>query len=555
MLINASSTKETPHQNTSRAAMVQEDVRRSSELALIPHKLQLEKQFVQFGRNKERWTNWLNSQSDIAHFTITNHFEWSRMSNHDIRRSQLMPLHSEQPFRYTAYIRIPVLEKIITNSRNNARITDVPVPKGPHIRSVPAEQANHEWARHKRHQQKSHFHHMQAVVKFKQRPNALQLQKIATELGARPIKQWQNIFVFESMKSSVEQMTAYFRKYGVDYVEAHFIYSTNKTAVRPIQPNDLLYAPYQWNLPLIQAEKAWKMGKGNGKVKVAVIDTGIDLAHPDLQGHLLPGYNAVASGEEPYDDVGHGTHVAGIIAARINNFEGIAGLSWFNPLIPIKVLDETGSGQSFAVADGIIWATDNGAKVINLSLGNYARSQFLLDAVRYAYSRDVVLIAAGGNESTDQLSYPAAFPEVLAVAAVDEKKNRAPFSNYGPYIDVAAPGVHIASTFPGDSYAALSGTSMAAPHVAALAALMRSACPTMKNRQVMSIIKTTASDIGAKGPDALTGYGLINVEKAMRTARKACVAVQQKTNPIIKPDHPLHIHFLQYLHNIKNPLR
>jgi subtilisin family serine protease len=202
----------------------------------------------------------------------------------------------------------------------------------------------------------------------------------------------------------------------------------------------------------------------------------------------------------------------------VNNREGVAGMTWYNKILPIKVLDETGAGSTYSVAQGIIWATDNGAKVINMSLGNYAEAKFLHDAIKYAYDRDVVLIAASGNDNTEQPGFPAAYPEVFAVAATDSAKQKASFSNYGDYIDVAAPGVNIASTYPHNQYAALSGTSMASPHVTALAALIRSVNPLLKNTEVMDIMRKSASDLGTAGKDKYFGYGQIDVTKALEMA-------------------------------------
>jgi len=193
-------------------------------------------------------------------------------------------------------------------------------------------------------------------------------------------------------------------------------------------------------------------------------------------------------------------------------------MTWNNPIMPVKVLDASGSGSTYDVAMGIIWAADNGAKVINLSLGNYADAQFLHDAIRYAYDKDVVLVSACGNDNTEQPGYPAAYPEVLAVAATDANRNKASFSNYGDYIDVAAPGVSIASTYPDNQYAALSGTSMASPHVAALAALIRSVNPALTNKEVMDILQQSAEDIGPPGKDIYFGYGQIDVRRALQMA-------------------------------------
>jgi len=242
------------------------------------------------------------------------------------------------------------------------------------------------------------------------------------------------------------------------------------------------------------------------------------LDHPDLQGQLMTGYNVIDPASDPVDDVGHGTHVSGIIGALVNNNLGVAGMSWYNRVMPIKVLDQSGAGSTYAVAQGIIWATDHGAKVINMSLGNYADAQFLHDAIKYAYDHDVVLIAASGNDNTERPGYPAAYPEVFAVAATDSNKSKASFSNYGDYIDVAAPGVSIASTYPHNQFAALSGTSMASPHVTALAALIRSANPSLKNTEVMQLMRDTAMDIGPAGKDKYFGYGLIDVVAALKAA-------------------------------------
>jgi subtilisin family serine protease len=332
---------------------------------------------------------------------------------------------------------------------------------------------------------------------------------------------------------------AYFQKWNVEYAEPHFLYLTNtlvplsrqekNPAPAPapaasqenltITPNDSLYRRYQWNLPLIETELGWDINKGSDNVIVAVVDTGVDVNHPDLKDQIVEGINVVNTGALPLDDVGHGTHVAGVIGAIVNNNLGVAGMSWYNRVMPVKVLDQSGAGSTYAVAQGIIWATDHGAKVINMSLGNYADANFLHDAIRYAYDHDVVMIAASGNDNTDRPGFPAAYPEVFAVAAADANKNKASFSNYGDYIDVAAPGVSIASTYPNNQYAALSGTSMASPHVTALAALIRSTNPSLKNTEVMQLMRDTAQDVGPKGKDNYFGYGLIDVAAALKSAK------------------------------------
>ncbi len=364
----------------------------------------------------------------------------------------------------------------------------------------------------------SHYHKEQVVVKFRATPDPVKLAKIKQEIHSSSIQKLGYTYVFESHKWNAEQMIAYFKKIdNVLYVEPHYYYMTN---AEPI-PNDDLFSPHQWNLPMTQTVEGWGISKGNDDIIIAVLDTGADLDHPDLQGRLVPGLNFIQPDLEPNDDVGHGTHVTGVISATVNNIEGVAGMTWYDKVMPIKVLDHSGAGTTYSVAQGIIWATDHGAKIINMSLGNYAQAEFLHDAVRYAFNKDVVLIAASGNDNTDQPGYPAAYPEVFAVAATDNQSQRASFSNYGSYIDVAAPGVTIASTYPDNQYAALSGTSMASPHVAALAALIRSVNPLLSNVEVMNIMRNTSVDLGYPGKDDLFGYGQINVKQALTQANNA----------------------------------
>ena len=364
----------------------------------------------------------------------------------------------------------------------------------------------------------SHYHKNQAVVKFTASPGDAVLKEIGREAGAVLLNRIGDTYVFESRTKNTRELLEYFRgRSDVRYAEPHYLYMTNQTPADTL-PNDALFEPYQWNLPITETLAGWNIAKGSGRVKIAVLDTGVDLDHVDLKGRLAEGFNAVNPDAAPMDDVGHGTHVAGIIAASVNNLEGVAGMNWYDTVMPVKVLDSSGAGTTYSVARGIIWATDNGAKVINMSLGNYTDAQFLHDAVRYAYERDVVLIAASGNDNTGQPGYPAAYPEVFAVAATDHNMQRAPFSNYGDYIDAAAPGVSIASTYPGNQYAALSGTSMASPHVAALAALIRSANPELTNEEVMDIMRRSSTDLGNPGADQEYGYGQINVAKALELA-------------------------------------
>lgn len=371
----------------------------------------------------------------------------------------------------------------------------------------------------------SHFYENEIVVHFRQEITDRDLKKINNDLRAKSVRKLGYAYVFRADDMNYQELNNYFtQQWDVVYTEPHYLYLTNEindentTSAVPDIPNDVLFTDYQWNLPAIQTNKAWKLSRGSDDVIVAVIDTGVDLEHSDLQGQLLKGYNVIDPEQDPIDDVGHGTHVAGIIGALVNNSEGVAGVSWYNKILPIKVLDKTGSGTTYSVAEGIIWATDHGAKVINMSLGNYADSEFLHDAIRYAYDRDVVLVAATGNDATERPGYPAAYPEVFAVSATDAQNKLASFSNYGEYIDVTAPGASIASTYPGNQYAALSGTSMASPHVAAMAGLIRSRNPELNNEEVMDLIRSSTVDLGESGRDKYFGYGQVDIYKALELA-------------------------------------
>ena len=310
------------------------------------------------------------------------------------------------------------------------------------------------------------------------------------------------------------------------YAEPDYIFHAT------IVPNDPHYASRQWNLPHINAPAAWDLTTGAPSLTIAVIDTGVDLGHPDLSGKLVAGYDFANGDNDPQDDEGHGTHVAGIAAAATNNNVGIAGVAWGTLLMPIKVLDSSGSGYTSDIAQGIIWAVDHGACILNLSLGGPDYSATLADAVAYAYTRNVLVIAAAGNEylAGNPTSYPAAYPNVLAVAATTDQDAHASYSNTGNYVDVAAPGGDptgssdtnphhwIYSTYwrgSGFSYVGAAGTSMAAPHVAGLAALIWSIHPDWTNDQVQQAIIATAVDLGAPGRDDVFGHGRINAYAAI----------------------------------------
>lgn len=419
---------------------------------------------------------------------------------------------------FVGFIHQEVLNKVSSHQARNLRLLEYPNEDGKYgIRAVdPKTGQEVDVDTPEGNQGISHYKKNEVVVRFRETPSEEQMERMKKEVDAQYVHKLGTSYVFISKSMSTKELLDYFSAHDVAFVEPHYIYVTNESSA-PV-PNDELYAPYQWNLPIIDTPAGWTLSKGAENVVVAVVDTGVALNHPDLKGHLIDGYNVVDPAASPEDDVGHGTHVAGVISALTDNGQGIAGMTWLNKIMPVKVLDSTGMGSTYAVAEGIIWAADHGAKIINLSLGNYASAQFLHDAIKYAYDRDVVLIAATGNDNTSQPGFPAAYPEVLAVSATNSNGEKASFSNYGDYIDVVAPGENIASTYIGNQYAALSGTSMASPHVTALAALIRSANPALKNTEVYDIIRKSTTDLGDAGKDVYFGYGQINVARALEMA-------------------------------------
>ncbi|HVT14040.1 MAG TPA: S8 family serine peptidase [Fimbriimonadaceae bacterium] len=231
------------------------------------------------------------------------------------------------------------------------------------------------------------------------------------------------------------------------------------------------YFTRQWDLPIISAPQAWAITTGNPLVLVASLDTGADLTHPDLVGQIAASKNLIGGGSA-IDGNGHGTHTAGTIAALTNNGVGVASLGYHTRLLIGKVVADNGQGDIQAVIDGIVWAETNGARVITMSFGTTSSSSALQDAVSDAWNSGIVVVAAAGNYGTTQKVYPAACDGCIAVAATDESDRRCSFSSFGDWVHLSAPGHNIISLYRSHGYAIMSGTSMAAPHVAALAALL-----------------------------------------------------------------------------------
>jgi len=365
---------------------------------------------------------------------------------------------------------------------------------------------------------------------------------------------------------------------AVEYAEPDYIAHALRT------PNDPYYSYYQWNLRQINLPAAWDISTGSADVVIAVLDTGLDMEHPDLAGKIwvnadeipgngwdddgnnrvddVNGWDFVNNDNDPQDDEGHGTHVAGIAAAATDNNTGVASVSWGSVIMPLKVLNTKGEGSYSIIAEAVYYAANNGAHIINLSLGGEGGDNTLRDAINYAYGKGCLIVAAAGNCGDDSASYPteycsqldpvfypAAYEHVVGVGATGDQDEQATYSNSGNYIDVVAPGGNPTSGWDPDpnhwimstywrgagygDYVQVAGTSQAAPHVAGLAALLWSVDPSLTNDRVEQIIESTAVDLGDPGRDDQFGYGRIDALAALQaiaTLTVTAVSPSEVTN-------------------------
>lgn len=286
--------------------------------------------------------------------------------------------------------------------------------------------------------------------------------------------------------------------------------------------NDPKYSK-QWYHQIIGTEDAWNVTTGSDDIVVAVIDDGIDLHHRDLKNQIIAPYDVVLNSTSRISVGEHGTHVSGIIASTMNNGVGGTGIAPNIKIMPINVFDGENALYSDVIA-GIQYAIDQDADIINLSIGGTDPSEMLNEAIQRAYEAGILIIAAAGNEGENMYDYPAAYDHVLAVSATDSYDRLADFSNYGSYIDLAAPGTDIYSTLPHNQYEYMSGTSMATPVIAGVAALVWSANPSLTNTQIEEQLYKTADDLGPVGRDIFFGNGRINAEKAVKIVDKISLA-------------------------------
>ncbi len=314
-------------------------------------------------------------------------------------------------------------------------------------------------------------------------------------------------------------------------LESSLIESVHKNYMLPSQslPNDPLYR-LQPHLPQINASSAWDITTGDEDIIVGVVDSGIDLSHPDLQNKILGGFNIFGNNDN-YDDVaGHGTLVAGIMAAESNNRRGVSGLSWDSPILAVKATDENGDSTSRHLAASILWAHANGAKVINVSFAPLWSNRVVQAAAEHVFNRGGLVVISAGNGGGS--SKKGGYPEALFIGAVDGSDRIAPFSDRGPFVDLVAPGVSIQSTAIGAGYRTANGTSFAAPIVAGTLALAWSANPSLRPATMQNILADTAIDLGSKGKDATYGNGLIDAAAVVQAAADT-ISESDNTSPTV----------------------
>jgi serine protease len=350
-----------------------------------------------------------------------------------------------------------------------------------------------------------------------------------------------NVYIITGDKKRLKELRKSPFADSMEFIEPNYIYKipnpgdadwlgellqqdTDEEKMAANGPNDPMYSK-QWNLHSINIEGAWNQTKGSGTT-VAVIDTGITRVRDLIETEFVPGYDFVNDRVEAKDDNGHGTHVAGTIAQATNNGYGVAGIAHEAKLMPLKVLGDHGGGTVADIAEAIKFAADNGADVINMSLGGGGDSQLMKDAIEYAYRKGVTIVAAAGNSNQNSADYPARYPHVIAVSALGADGEKAPYSNFGAGVDISAPGGSesgkiLQETIDPENkgvavFMGFQGTSMAAPHVAGVAALVKAA-GVKEPDQILEVLKQSVRTVQ---DDSLNYYGAgqLNAEAAVKLA-------------------------------------
>lgn len=361
----------------------------------------------------------------------------------------------------------------------------------------------------------------QAVIKFKKSTAKEKKNKFISDIAASEVGELDKIdikVVKLPKGKTLEDVKGLAKKYQeVESVEAEYV------SYASYVPNDPMYKTNQPQLGVMKMPAVWDTTKGSS-VRVAVLDTGVNAAHPDLVGRVVGGYDFVNSDNNPTDDNGHGTRVAGIIAANGDNTIGIAGMNWNVQILPVKVMGATGSGTTSAMAKGIIYAVDNGAKIINMSIGTQADSVAVRDAINYAASRNVIVVAAAGNNNATVIDYPARYDSVIGVGAYSGSA-KASYSNAGTGLTLCSIG-SMYSTVMSGAYGTCSGTSFATPAVAGGLSLVKGINPDLTPGEAMDLVIASAVPVGTQtGWTESTGYGKLDFELLMKNAQATSVPV------------------------------
>lgn len=368
------------------------------------------------------------------------------------------------------------------------------------------------------------------VFDFRDNPEAVaQVEAAAQQFGLSltpnsPFSTEDHVYVAKGDRALIDAFRQSELAQYTEYVEPNYIYSTFFTG-----PNDPDFNK-QWNLKSINAQDAWKISKGKG-ITVAVIDTGVTRVKDLSNTEFVPGYDFVNKRVQADDDNGHGTHVAGTIAQSTNNRYGVAGVAHEAKIMPLKVLSAGGSGTVADIAEAIRFAADNGADIINMSLGGGGASQLMQDAIDYAYSKDVMIVAAAGNAGRNAAEYPGRYSHVMSVSAIDADNHKAPYSNYGAGVDISAPGGNTREDKSGgilqetinrrtgaSSFEYFQGTSMASPHVAGVAAAVKAA-GAQKPEQIWAILQKSAKQMPGDDRNYF-GAGQLDAAAAVKLARQ-----------------------------------
>jgi subtilisin family serine protease len=327
--------------------------------------------------------------------------------------------------------------------------------------------------------------------------------------------------------ASSEAVLASLRQSGAfEFVERDYYAHT------AADPNDPSYLA-QWHLPKIGSPLAWSLNTGSASVIVAVVDSGVFSHHPDLASKLVPGWNFVKDNDDTSDLLGHGTAVAGTVAAATNNSIGVAGVNWAARIMPLVAADENDFAAYSDIAAAIQYAVDRGVRVINVSIGGNNSSTVLQKAVDYAWSRGALVFASAMNQAVSTPYYPAGCTHAIAVSATDSNDRLASFSNYGSWITLSAPGTGILTTADGGGYGYWNGTSFASPIAAGVAALILSVNPELTNQQVLDILERTADRPAGAGaaPDTYYGWGRVNAYRSVLAAEPPRVHASRPFSP------------------------